>query len=82
MSVFEKLPVMKESVSGESVRVAELNLHPSMDANIDSRCICSKEDRKFHQSPYRRQEFETLVSSATADLLARYNIETTDFGKI
>ena len=27
MSVFEKLPVWKETVSGESGRVAELNLH-------------------------------------------------------
>ncbi|MBQ3350145.1 MAG: ChbG/HpnK family deacetylase [Thermoguttaceae bacterium] len=82
MSVFEKLPVWKETVSGESGRVAELNLHPSLDANIDSRCCCSKADRKFHQSPFRRQEFETLVSSATVDLLAKYNIETTSFGNI
>ncbi|MBR0237401.1 MAG: ChbG/HpnK family deacetylase [Thermoguttaceae bacterium] len=82
LSVFEKTPVFKQSVSGEPIRVAELNLHPSLDANIDSRCCCSKDDRKFHQSPFRRQEFETLVSSATFDLLAQYNVETTSFGNI
>lgn len=82
LSVFNSLPIYKTDAQGEPVRVAELNLHPSQDAIIDSRCQCSKDDNKFHRSPFRRQEFETLISPATPDMLAKYDVQLSSFGNI
>lgn len=75
VSVFHTLPLyQQESAVREAFRAAEINLHPSMDTQLDGRCRCSKADAKFHQSPCRREEFQTLIDNSTKELLEQNNI--------
>ncbi len=83
VSVYNRLPRYREETAlGEPLTVAEINLHPSMDSQVDARCCCSKGDLKFHQSPFRRQEFQTILDDSTRQLLAENQIEVTSFNEL
>lgn len=43
-------------------RPFEINLHPSTDSKLAPECILSEEDRKFHTSPWRREELDFLLA--------------------
>ncbi|GHT18192.1 hypothetical protein FACS1894189_5720 [Planctomycetales bacterium] len=62
LNVIRRLPVIR----------CEVNVHPGLfsgnEATAEPLC-CSKDDRNFHQSIWRRRELDVLLDPAFADLL-------------
>ncbi len=79
-AVLESWDVAVPEIFGS--RCAELNLHPSVDSQLASDCVCSDADREFHTAKQRREEFDLLMNPMFSELLAQKSIRIVPFTEI